>query len=202
MGLHYQIAGKYKPDAHLIGSNTIKTGVDLYGSSPPEEKDDFNKPKREDTLPYWVIIDTKGILQGLLHEVRRFDYCKDVIIFVSKKTPKEYLSYLKERKYDFYILGINHVNLEKALNLLYKNYNVKTILTDCGKILGNFLLNKGLIKEISLLVHPVIVGKKAYNIFSNINKDISLKLIKNEILNDNYFWLVYRVDSFKDETNM
>ena len=30
MGLHYQIAGDYKPDAHLIGSNTVKVGVELY----------------------------------------------------------------------------------------------------------------------------------------------------------------------------
>ena len=31
MALHYQIAGNYKPDAHLIGSNTVKVGTELYG---------------------------------------------------------------------------------------------------------------------------------------------------------------------------
>ncbi len=200
MGLHYQIAGKYKPDAHLVGSNTIKTGIELYGSSPTEEKNDFNKPNREENLSYWVIPDTKGSLQGLLHEVRRFEFCKDVIILVSEETSKEYLSYLKERKYDFYILGRKHVDLEKSLELLYNNYNVKTILTDCGKILGNILLNKGLVKEISLLIHPVIIGEKSYNIFGNINKDIQLKLIKNEILDGNYFWLVYKVESKNNKT--
>ena len=30
MQLHYQIAGSYKPDAHLIGSNTVKVSVELY----------------------------------------------------------------------------------------------------------------------------------------------------------------------------
>ena len=62
MELHYQIASKYNPDAHLIGSNTIKTGIEMYGSTPPEEKKDYNKPDRDDNLPYWIIIDTKGML--------------------------------------------------------------------------------------------------------------------------------------------
>ena len=54
LGLHYQIAGKYKPDAHLIGSNTIKSGIELYGNGiPKEEKDDFKKPKRDYNLPYY-----------------------------------------------------------------------------------------------------------------------------------------------------
>ena len=26
MGIHYEIAGGFKPDVHLIGSNTIKKG--------------------------------------------------------------------------------------------------------------------------------------------------------------------------------
>ena len=67
MELHYQIAGKYKPDAHLIGSNTIETGIKLYGNSPPEKKKDFQKPERNEDLPYWIIIDTKGKLINHLH---------------------------------------------------------------------------------------------------------------------------------------
>ncbi|MFC1786956.1 dihydrofolate reductase family protein [Halobacteriota archaeon] len=194
MGLHYQIAGEYKPDAHLVGSNTVKTGAELYGSTPPEEKHDFIKPTRNGNLPYWVIPDTKGTLKGMLHEIRRFEFCKDVIILTSKATPKEYIKYLEARDYDHHIVGSKHVDLEKSLELLYKNYNVKTILTDTGKILGNLLLNRGLVKEISLLIHPVIVGDKPYNIFDNIDKNIHLKLLKNEILEKGYVWLVYKVD--------
>jgi len=42
MKLHYQLAGSYKPSAHLIGSNTIKVGVELYENGvPPEEEKDF-----------------------------------------------------------------------------------------------------------------------------------------------------------------
>ena len=118
MELHYQIAGKYNPDARLIGSNTIKTGIDLYGNSPPEDKKDFRKPKRGDDLPYWIIPDTRGILKGLLHEVRRFEFSKDVIILISKETPKEYIKYLKNRNYDYHVLGRKKIDLEKSLKFL------------------------------------------------------------------------------------
>jgi len=76
MELYFQIVGKYKPDAHLIGSNTIKKGIELYGSSPEEEEDDFVKPERDKKLSYWIIINSKGSLKDLLHEVRRFEFCK------------------------------------------------------------------------------------------------------------------------------
>jgi len=195
MELHYQIAGNYKPDAHLIGSNTVKVGTELYGEGvPPEEAKDFEKPKRAGSLPYWVIPDTEGALKGLLHTCRRFEFCKDVIVLVSEATPKEYLKHLEERDYDYHVVGKKHVDLEKALELLYEKYGVKTVLADTGRVLGNLLLTHGLASEISLLIHPVIVGNKSYNMFSNVSEAISLKLDKTEILGKGYVWLVYTVN--------
>lgn len=193
MKLHYQIAGGFKPNAHLIGSNTIITGIELYGDASSEEKKDFDKPKRDKTLPYWIIIDSKGTLKDLLHEVRRFEFCKDVVLLISKETPISYINYLKERNYDFHIIGTEHVNLKKALELLYNEYNTKILLTDCGSILGNLLITQGLVNQISLLIHPLIVGDKSYGIFNNIEKLVKLKLLKNEVLDDNYIWLMFKI---------
>lgn len=193
MGLHYQIAGQYSADAHLIGSNTIKVGVEMYGELPPEEKSDFTKPERDKALPYWVIIDTKGICRGLLHACRKFEYCRDVVVLISKSTPQEYIVYLTERNYDYHVMGQVQVNLPEALALLADDYAVKTILTDTGSTLGGVLLNQGLVKEISLLVHPVIVGQKAHYIFRNVSSHVKLKKEKCEALDDGYLWLVYQV---------
>lgn len=193
MGLHYQIAGQYNADAHLIGSNTIKAGVEMYGELPPEEKSDFIKPERDGALPYWVILDTKGICQGLLHACRKFEYCRDVIVLISRATPKEYIKYLTERNYNYHVMGRVQVDLPKALALLVDNYKVKTILTDTGSTLGGVLLNQGLVKEISLLVHPVIVGQKAHYIFRDVASHLKLKNDKSEVLDGGYLWLVYQV---------
>ena len=96
MGLHYQIAGAYKAGATLIGSCTIKTGIELESEEiPPENEADFIKPDRSSDLPYWVIVDTKGIAKGLLHTCRSFEFCKDVILLVSQQTGKDYISHLK-----------------------------------------------------------------------------------------------------------
>jgi dihydrofolate reductase len=37
MGLHYKIAGDYKPDTHLIGSETIIKGNEMFGEGIVDE---------------------------------------------------------------------------------------------------------------------------------------------------------------------
>jgi len=195
MDLHYKIAGNYEAEAHLIGSNTAKIGVTLYGNGiPQEEKKDYVKAKRDKNLPYWVIIDTKGALRGILQICRRFEFSRDIIILLSEETPNEYIEYLRERNYDHHIVGKSHVNLREALKILSTQYGVKTVLTDTGRILGNLLLNQGLVSEISLLIHPLIVGKDAYPILSDVKNTLNLTLQKKETLDKGYVWLVYKVN--------
>lgn len=119
--------------------------------------------------------------------------CRDVVVLVSKSTPQRYLNYLDERKYDHHCIGCNSVDLRQAMILLFKEYHAKTILTDTGRILGNLLLNQGLVDEISLLVHPFIVRKKSYNIFSEIKRNLSVSLMRCERLEKQYVWLVYQI---------
>ncbi len=192
--LHYQIAGDYRAGANLIGSNTVSAGVELYEDGvPPEERVDFEKPKRDAGLPYWVILDTEGKLKGLLHTCRRFELCRNVIVLISEATPEKYVEHLQERKYDYHVMGKRHVDLERALELVSSTYGVKRVLADTGRVLGNFLLERGLASDLSLLVHPVIVGKKAYNIFGNIQKNINLKLYKKKVYPKGYVWLNYKI---------
>lgn len=196
MGLHYEIAGQFKPEIHLIGSTTLREGIKLFlDGIPPEEKSDFEKPQRDKNLPYWAIVDTRGALKGQLHTCRRFEFCRDIVVLTSEKTPKSYLDHLKERQYDHFVVGPDHIDLKKALELLATQFQAKTILVDTGRILGNVLLNAGLVDEISLLIHPIIVGKNAYGMFSEIDENVMVKLLKKEILNDGFVWLVYTVEN-------
>lgn len=194
MELHYQLAVSYKPQAHLIGSNTVLIGAELYGEGiPPEEPDDFNKPRRDPHLPLWAVIDSGGKLAGMLHTCRRFEYCKDVIVFVSESTSPGYLLHLSERNYDAFIVGKRKVNLKTVFEVLADQFQVKTVLVDTGRILGNLLLKNGLVDEISLLVHPEIVGRQSYPMFGNFSENIDLQLIKEELLEKKYIWLRYKV---------
>ena len=196
MVLHYRIAGEYKPDIHLIGSTTIISGIEMFGEEvPAEEPGDFRKPERVSALPFWVIIDTGGKLKGLLHTCRRFEFCRDVIILVSESTPKDYFSHLVERNYDFITTGKKNVDISLALSVLAEKYRINTVLTDTGMILGNLLINLNLVSEISLLIHPLIIGESAYRIFDNVENQLSLKLLKREEFGNGLVWLVYELQT-------
>jgi len=132
-------------------------------------------------LPYWVIPDTSAKLRGLLHTCRRFEFCRDVILLLSETTPKDYIEHLKERNYDYHVVGKKHVDLEKSLDLLSSKYKVKRVLTDTGRILGNLLIEQGLVSKLSLLIHPVVVGRDPYHMFGNISGKTILKLSKREL---------------------
>ena len=180
----------------LAGSNTAKTGIELFMKTiPPEEPSDFSKPKIEpdDDKPLWVIPDSRGVLQGLLHVHRRSEYAKDIIVLVSDKTSKAYLDYLKERNYDYIVAGSDHVDLRLALEELNKRYRIETVVTDTGGVLASILLEQGFVSEVHLLVTPQIVGKKGVNLFRNLNKLVKLELLKSEVVDKNHVLLAYKV---------
>jgi 2,5-diamino-6-(ribosylamino)-4(3H)-pyrimidinone 5'-phosphate reductase len=196
MELHYRIAGEYKPDAHLIGSATIIAGNEMFGDGIPEEvAEDFKRPGRDNKLPWWIVVDTGGRLKGMLHTCRRFEYCRDVIVLISESTPADYIKHLEERDYIYIRTGKEKVDLKNAVDILQEKFRIHKILTDTGKVLGNLLLNIGLVNEISLLIHPLIVGENCYPIFSDINKNLALKLLKSEHYENGCVWTVYSIQN-------
>ena len=195
MGLHYQVAARYQVNAHLIGSNTLKTGAEAE-VIPPENDTDFTKPERSDNLPYWAIVDSRGIGQGLLHTCRSFEYCRDVIALVSPKTGLDYVNYLEERNYDYVVSGTEHVDFHQAFEVLTTKYDVRTILVDSGPTLNSVLLSLGLIDEISLLLVPVLVGRESGDLLAHLNlgqQNIHLESLSHEDLADGIVLLRYRV---------
>ena len=164
----------------------------MFGEDIPEEiSSDFEQPDRRKDLPWWVIV-LEGRLKGMLHTCRRFEFCRDVIVLVSKSTTDDYKQHLQQRNYRFFVAGDRKIDLIKALELLARELGIKRILTDTGSVLGNLLINMGLVKEISVLVHPVIIGQNYYPMFAYINKITDLKLIKSETYDNGCMWNVYR----------
>lgn len=193
MGLHYQIVGGFGKVLYLFGSNTAKIAIERFGGLTPETKEDFKKPQKNDSLSYWIVVDSEAVLKGKLHYYRRLEYCRDIIVLVSESTDKSYLNYLKEREYDFCVAGAKQVDLKKAFDLLSDRYKTNTILVDSGRGLTNAMLNQGLVDEISLLVLPVIVGSNSENLFSDILNQIKLTGLKEKVFPGGYIRLHYNV---------
>jgi 2,5-diamino-6-(ribosylamino)-4(3H)-pyrimidinone 5'-phosphate reductase len=197
LDVHYKILSRYQPDAMIVGSNTAKTGTQFFCEKiPPEEKSDFKKPEiqSDDPRAYWLIADSKGILEGLMHVFRRSEYSKDVIVLVSERTPEAYINYLKERNYDFIQTGADRVNIRQALEIANEKYGFELVVSDSGGVLNSILLEHGLVEEISLILTPEIVGKNGTNLFRTLEKSgIRLGLLRDEIVEKKYVHLVYQV---------
>lgn len=194
--LHYMVAGRFNADAVLVGSVTSRTGIEMFMQTvPAEEHSDFVKPKTrsDDQRPIWVIVDSRGALQGLMHVNRRSEYTKNVVILVSNHTPKTYLDYLEERNYDVIKAGEDQVDLHAALEELNRQYGVKTMVTDTGGVLASVLLEQGLADEVYLLVAPEIVGKNAVHLFRNLNHAVKLELMESEVVENNHVLLGFKV---------
>jgi 2,5-diamino-6-(ribosylamino)-4(3H)-pyrimidinone 5'-phosphate reductase len=192
-GIYYRIANRFNCDMVLFGSETVYTAAEQY---PPETEQAFIKPidNPDDKRLRWVIPDSRGRLRNL-HVFRDSPYCKDIIVLVSKSTPKSYLEYLRERNYDFINVGEDYVDYAKAFEVLYEKYNCRNIRTDSGGILTNVLLEQGLIDEISLVISPCLVGVNHPHVFRSLSlKDnLQLKLINCESIDEDYLSLIYEV---------
>ncbi len=197
LGLHYGVSLGYKIDIHLVGSNTI---LSQQGEIPPETEDDF-KPKENSGTgsgSRLVIPDSRGRIRSW-HMLRKEPYWVDCTALCSKSTPKNYLDYLKERHIDYIITGRDKINFSDALEELNTRYEAKVILLDSGGTLNGVLLRAGLVSEISLLVHPLLVGGIETRSFfkdkslNSHGENLTMKLIHVEKLKNDIVWLKYEL---------
>jgi len=197
IGLHYRILGILGPDAMLVGSGTARTGAEMFtGSVPPEEAADLEKPSSDtgSAGTYWIIPDSRGILEGVLHVFRRSGYCRDVIVLVSERTPASYIEYLRQRNYDYVISGTDHADYRQALEICNERYGFRKIVTDCGSTLCGILLDQGLVSMISLVVTPVIAGKDCLCLFGKSTEtEVKLELVRHEVFDSGHLHVLYRL---------
>jgi 2,5-diamino-6-(ribosylamino)-4(3H)-pyrimidinone 5'-phosphate reductase len=192
-GIYYSSAARFGADMVMVGADTVLSAVEEV---PPEEGSDLIRPEIEegDPRPFWVIPDSRGRVRSL-HVLRRWGLCKDIIVLVSKATPKSHMEYLKERGYDHVIAGDDHVDYRKALEALWDRFGCRVLRTDSGGTLNNILLEEGLVDVISIIVSPVLVGAGHTHLFRSLGLQdpLGLELERTETLDKDHLQMVYRV---------
>ena len=95
------------------------------------------------------------------------------------------------RDHEELVVGTERVDLPAALDLLAQQ-GARTVRVDSGGALGGAMLDRGLVDEVSLLVHPVLSGG-AKRWQGTVAGTRGLELIASQVFDDGVVWLRYRV---------
>ncbi|MCK9307886.1 MAG: dihydrofolate reductase family protein [Methanoculleus sp.] len=196
LGQHYSALLALEPGAVLAGSATAKSGIELFMNiSEPETEADRHRPevRPDDRRPLCVIVDSRGVLNNLLHFYRNMEHTKDVVVLVSEATPEDYLDYLREREYPFIRCGKDRVDLKGAIGALGERFGVTRVVSDTGPDLNDVLIREGIADTISLIVHPVVVGEGEKKLFGRAGGRVALELQKAVPMEQGTVHLVYAV---------
>ena len=109
------------------------------------------------------------------------------------------MRYLKAHHINCIIAGKDRVDPRTAVRKLSEQYKAKTIRIDGGGTLNGVFLRAGLVSEVSLLVHPSLVGgttpKSMFSAtdLTSAKGVIDLKLLHVEKMKNGLVWLRYKV---------
>ena len=159
LGLYYEIAGRFEEDATLVGSETLLQSPEgaAFLDEPAEGADPLPGKKEDDGRALLVVPDSRGRIRNW-DFLRRRPYWRDVLVLGASLTPAEHFERLKKQGVPYFIAGRERVDFAAALEALYKRYDVRTVRVDSGGTLNGVLLRAGLVDEVSLLIHPLLVG--------------------------------------------
>lgn len=192
--LFYGVISRFEEDATLVGSGTI---LNASQDVPPESEMEPVDPavKTDDSAPLLAICDSQGRIDSW-HFWKRQSYWGSVLSLCSEKTPTRHLDYLNGQGVGVVKCGEEKVDLRKALEHLASEHGVKRVRVDSGGELSTALIREKLVNEISLLIHPTLVGKNPLaQLFRHDQAEmdaLKLKMIHFEKMDGDVIWLVYK----------
>jgi len=194
---YYKTLDSLNTPARLSGRITAELEMALPGKFNPEKKDIFGKEffsKKKDSELLEIIVDTNGVL--LWDEDTKYE--KHHLIITSEKVTKEYLSYLDNKKISYIVCGKEKIDLKKAMEILYKEFNVKRLAVVGGPLINSSFLDCGILDEISLLIGLGIDGRKGMpGVFDGFNMEhpvTKLKFKESKNFESGAVWLRYTLE--------
>jgi|GEM_PF-5763295 len=160
----------------------------------PEESQMKSKGKKSlnKQLPYLIISDFKGILTGYLHMFRQKEELRDIIIVTSINAPKEYLEYLEEREYSYFILDENSLDLEKIFEHFKNKFKINKIRVEVNGAFQKKLIQERRAKDLYLLIDAIISTGKIEGFEENLFSDF--ELLSAEALNKKMILAHYQIN--------
>ncbi len=203
MGRFYALAGTWREDCTLVGSETVLSAMPDIGRVEPADAPGGDGPAGQQTgeassaAPLLAVVDSRGRLPGLAR-LREQPYWRDVVTLCSESTPQAHLDRLKTDGVECILAGATRVDLRRALESLADRHRVRLVRVDAGGSLVGALLREGLVDEVSVVVEPRLVGGNSHR-WLVIAPDaepgdvVELSLREIERFDDGALWLRYDV---------
>jgi 2,5-diamino-6-(ribosylamino)-4(3H)-pyrimidinone 5'-phosphate reductase len=146
----YALATLWQEDVTLIGADTVLAEESALRHATPRapQSAEVRAPG-----PVLAVVDSRARIRTW-DSLRELGYWSEVVALYADQTPARPLdSVIPEL-----VTGYEQVDLAETLDLLGSKYGAHVVRVDSHGRLLTALLELGLINELALLVHPVIVG--------------------------------------------
>lgn len=141
---------------------------------------------------YTVITDNKGRLKFNGPQLGGLP----LLLIVSEKAPKEYLSYLEQLGISWIACGRESTDLKQAVEIMNTEFGVERMVIVGGPHINGAFLSAGLLDEVSILYGPAIDGREGMpGVFDGLSSDaepIQLELTHVEQYPDGAVWMRYQ----------
>ena len=172
----YALATLWQEDVTLVGADTILAQESAVRAAA--------RPGPRVAGPLLAVVDSRHRVRTL-EALRELGYWSGVIGLYSDQTPAR----SPDSTIAELVTGYDRVDLAEALELLGRR-GAEVVRVDSGGTLLGVLLDLGLIDELSLLVHPVLVGAgPRWN--GSFTDRLDLKLANTEVFEGGVVWLRY-----------
>jgi 2,5-diamino-6-(ribosylamino)-4(3H)-pyrimidinone 5'-phosphate reductase len=176
----YELARRFDEDVTLVGADTILAQETSLATAP--------RPGPAVAGPLLAVVDGRGRVREWV-ALREVGHWSDVLALHSAATPTRPPGHGVAEL----VTGTDRVDLAAVLSALAAEHGAAVVRVDSGGALIGALLDADLVDEVSLLVHPVLVGASAPRWYGAARRPLdALTLLHAEPAADGTAWLHYQ----------
>jgi 2,5-diamino-6-(ribosylamino)-4(3H)-pyrimidinone 5'-phosphate reductase len=173
----YALATLWQEDVTLVGADTILAQEAAVRAAP--------QPGPREAGPLLAVVDSRARVREW-DRLRRLGHWSDVLALYADQTPAR----PPDSTTAELITGYDQVDLVDVLERLGATRGARVVRVDSGGTLVGVLLELGLIDELCLLVHPVVVGS-GQRWYGSFAERLELRLANTEVFEGGVVWLRY-----------
>jgi 2,5-diamino-6-(ribosylamino)-4(3H)-pyrimidinone 5'-phosphate reductase len=181
VGRFYELARTWREDVTLAGADTILAQEGALATAP--------RPGPAADRPLLAVVDGQARVREW-DALRECGHWSEVIALRSFATPARG----RGARVRALVAGTERVDLAAVLEALAEAQGAQVVRVDSGGALIGALLARRLVDELSLLVHPCVVGATNHRWHGSAPLwAVALEHLASERLEDGLVWLRYRV---------